>query len=59
MRRRRIELGLTQEDVADRMQMVSRQYQKLEAGAVNVTLATLCRIADALETGVVDLLKLK
>lgn len=56
MKRRRIELGLTQEDVADRLGIVPRQYQKLESGGVNITLRTLARIANALEMPARDLL---
>ena len=56
MKGRRKGLGLTQEDVADRLGLVTRQYQKLESGQVNVTLRTLCRIAAALETSVSALL---
>lgn len=50
IRRRRTELGLTQEDVAERLQIVARQYQKIESGQVNVTLRTIARIARVLET---------
>lgn len=56
MKRRRVELGLTQEDVADRLDIVARQYQKLESGDVNVTLRTLVRIATALGVKPRDLL---
>jgi transcriptional regulator with XRE-family HTH domain len=57
MKRRRNELTLTQEDVADRLGIVVRQYQKIEAGQVNVTLRTLCRIAMVLDVSVDKLLE--
>lgn len=56
LRKRRNELGLTQEDVSDLLGMVARQYQKIEAGEVNVTLRTLTRLAIALKVNVRDLL---
>ena len=48
LKRRRHELGLTQEDVAEAMGIVVRQYQKIEAGEMNVTLRTLTRLATVL-----------
>lgn len=39
---------MTQEAVAKRLHMVPRHYQKIEAGELNITLATLCRLAIAL-----------
>jgi transcriptional regulator with XRE-family HTH domain len=48
LKRRRRELGLTQEGVAERLGIVVRQYQKIEAGEVNVTLRTLARLSSAL-----------
>lgn len=48
---------MTQEDVADRLGMVVRQYQKIESGEVNVTLRTLTRIAKVLESRPADLLR--
>lgn len=47
---------MTQEDVADMLGMVARQYQKIEAGQVNITLRTLTRIAKALRSNPADLL---
>lgn len=57
LKRRRAELSMTQEDVADRLGMVVRQYQKIESGEVNVTLRTLTRIAKVLESRPADLLR--
>jgi transcriptional regulator with XRE-family HTH domain len=48
LKRRRKELGMTQEDVADALGMVARQYQKIEAGETNLTLRTLVRLGLAL-----------
>jgi len=56
LKRRRRELGLTQEDVADTLGIVARQYQKIESGDTNVTLRTLVRLAVALQTDLRDLL---
>jgi transcriptional regulator with XRE-family HTH domain len=39
---------MTQEAVAERLHMVPRHYQKIEAGELNVTLSTLCKLALAL-----------
>jgi transcriptional regulator with XRE-family HTH domain len=48
LKRRRLFLGLTQEQTAERLGMAARHYQKIEAGELNVTLATLRKVADAL-----------
>ena len=55
VRRRRIELGLTQEEAAHAVHIATRHYQKLEAGELNITLRTLVRVADAFGTDVKDL----
>jgi DNA-binding Xre family transcriptional regulator len=39
------------------MQIATRHFQKLEAGELNLTLRTLCRLAEALEVRPADLLK--
>jgi transcriptional regulator with XRE-family HTH domain len=49
IRRRRTELGLSQEDVAHAMGVATRHYQKLEAGELNPTFMTLLKAAEALE----------
>lgn len=56
LKRRRKALSLSQEDVADLLGMVTRQYQKIEAGEVNVTLRTLARLATVLRTEPRDLI---
>jgi len=49
IRERRAVLGLTQEDLAERGDFDVRHVQKLEAGELNVSLRTLCRLASALK----------
>lgn len=56
LKRRRKALSLSQEDVADLLGMVTRQYQKIEAGEVNVTLRTLARLATVLRAEPRDLI---
>jgi transcriptional regulator with XRE-family HTH domain len=47
VRRLREKAGWTQEQAADAMEIATRHYQKIEAGDVNVTVATLVRVAKA------------
>lgn len=47
VRRLREKKGWTQEEAADAMEIATRHYQKIEAGDVNVTVATLVRVAKA------------
>ena len=56
IRERRAALSLTQESVAEVAGLSPRHYQKLEAAELNVTLETLCRVADALRCEIRDLL---
>jgi transcriptional regulator with XRE-family HTH domain len=53
--RRRQELGLTQRAVAEKAGMQQANFYRIENGEQNVTIRTLCKIADALETTVADL----
>jgi transcriptional regulator with XRE-family HTH domain len=55
LKKRRRELGFTQEDVADALGIVARHYQKIEAGTMNVTLETLARLSAALDVQIRDL----
>ncbi len=48
-------LGLRQGDVAERLDIALKNYQRLERGGQNLTLRSLARIAQALETEVADL----
>lgn len=57
IKRRRNELGVTQEEAAHRMRMATRHYQKLEAGEVNVTISTLSKVAIALKVDLSALFK--
>jgi len=56
IRERRTLLGMTQEEIAHSIGVTARHYQKIEAGRVNVTLRTLCGIADALKIAPGELL---
>jgi transcriptional regulator with XRE-family HTH domain len=49
IRERRKELKLTQQQVADRLGISQQVIARIESGASNMTVATLARIADALE----------
>jgi transcriptional regulator with XRE-family HTH domain len=53
-REKRTDLDLTQEAVAEAAGLSPRHYQKFEAGELNVTLKTLCRVADALKVPLRD-----
>jgi transcriptional regulator with XRE-family HTH domain len=60
MRQRRLDLGLTEEEVAHDAELSVRHYQMLEAGRdVNPGLKTLFRVAGTLETSVIMLLQAK
>jgi transcriptional regulator with XRE-family HTH domain len=48
LKRQRSFLGLSREEVAERLGMATRHYQKTVSGELNVTMGTLCRVADAL-----------
>jgi transcriptional regulator with XRE-family HTH domain len=53
----REEAGLTLEEVAHEAGLHWRHWQKVEAGEVNVTLASLVRLAGALHVAVTRLLE--
>ena len=55
VRRFRERSGWTQEQAADAVGIAPRHYQKIEAGDVNVTVATLVRLANAFRITVKDL----
>lgn len=48
IKRQREAAGLTQEAAAARSGIDYKRYQRLEAGAVNATMRTLLRVAEAL-----------
>lgn len=56
IRRRRLALGLTQEDVAFQAGLSVRHYQSLESGALNPSYLVLRSVADALAIGISPLI---
>jgi transcriptional regulator with XRE-family HTH domain len=57
VRARRLELNLTQEDVAFDAGLSARHYQQLESGAANPTYQTLFEVAGVLWVTLVDLIE--
>jgi transcriptional regulator with XRE-family HTH domain len=57
LKRARCRIGLKQVEVAVVANVGYRHYQKLEAGRVNVTIETLCRLARAFKTKVSKLVR--
>ena len=51
----RAEKGLTQEELAARVDVAARYIQQVEAGTQNVTLATVARLAAGLRVPVAEL----
>ena len=56
IRKRRRALGLTQQELADRMAITRVRVSELERGLVNMRVLTLKRVADALAISPRDLL---
>lgn len=56
VRRRRRELDLTQEDLAEKANLARTYITNLEAGKINASLETIVRLAEALEVSVWALL---
>ena len=54
----REDLGLTLEQASERTNVAPKHLQKIESGLLNVTLVTLVRIADGLDTSVRNLFPL-
>jgi transcriptional regulator with XRE-family HTH domain len=52
---RRQALGLTQEEMAERIGMPLKNYQRIERGLQNLTIRSLVRIAAALQTKTLEL----
>ncbi len=52
LKRLRRSRGITQEELAESAAMAPRQVQAAEAGEANLTLLTLARMAEGLETDV-------
>lgn len=47
--------GLTQAEVADRVETTTANYQRIEYGGQNLTLDTMVKIANALRVPIADL----
>ena len=56
IRRLRLCRGLSQETLAQISGISPRHLQRLEAAQINVTIESLCKLADALEVDVIHLL---
>ena len=55
LREARRRAGLRQKEVEARSGIAYRHYQDIEAGKVNIRIATLCRLASAFGTSVTTL----
>lgn len=53
--RRRRELGLTQKDLAQRLGIGPTNVVRIEYGKQNLTVDTLCKLAEALDTTAAEL----
>lgn len=54
--RRRQELGWTQKDLAERLGIGQANVYRIEHGQKNLTIDTLCKLAEALDTTVAELI---
>jgi transcriptional regulator with XRE-family HTH domain len=57
LKQARKKIGMRQIEVEEKTGVSYRHYQNIEAGRVNVTLETLCRLACAFGTSVAELTK--
>ena len=57
IREARIRAGLRQIDVNEKIGLTYRHYQNIEAGRVNLTVTTLCRLSRLFKIGVHELFK--
>ena len=57
LREARKRAGMRQVEVETKAGVAYRHYQDIEAGKVNVSLDTLCRLAEAFNTNVASLTK--
>ncbi len=57
IKQRRVEAGYTQRELALMIETSQSYLWKLEAGRLNASVVALCRIADALDTTVNDLIE--
>ena len=56
IKRQRLAAGITQEAAAARAGIDYKRYQRLEAGAVNATMRTLLRVAEAIGADVWEMI---
>lgn len=54
---RRADLGLTQEQLAERLGIATNNLQRIELGMQNLTVRTIVRICEQLEVAPIDLFK--
>ncbi|MFT3772194.1 MAG: helix-turn-helix transcriptional regulator [Minicystis sp.] len=52
---RRRDLGLTQKELAEKVEMQQSNVARIERGEQNLTVRTLCKLAEALETTATEL----
>jgi transcriptional regulator with XRE-family HTH domain len=57
IKRARMKAGLRQIDVYERTGLTYRHYQNIEAGRINCTIGTLCRVAVVLEVPIRELVE--
>ncbi len=57
IRTARLRSGLRQIDVNEQIGLTYRHYQNIEAGRVNLTVATLCRLATLFKASISDLVE--
>jgi transcriptional regulator with XRE-family HTH domain len=57
IRAARLRSGLRQIDVNERIGLTYRHYQNIEAGKVNLTISTLCRLATLFKAPISELVE--
>lgn len=57
LRKARMRAGLRQIDVNEKIGLTYRHYQRIEAGQVNLTVTTLCKLCVLFETPMEDVLE--
>ena len=57
VRRERVRKGLTQDELAERAEIATRNLQKIEAGEINILITTAKRIKNALGCSWDDLME--
>lgn len=56
VKKRRLQVGLTQEELADRLHIHVKTYQKIENGSTKMDLDRLTQISEVLEIPLIDLI---